>query len=177
MYEDNRGQQFLKTTGILMLLCAGVSLVFTALGLLGIGFLDANISTATTLLERLLVVSMIATCVSSLVWIAGGILGILFCENDEKAYICLLFGCLAVFFTLACVALAICSRGMTWLNLSGLVIGLLLTGYYTYGSVLNFKKCEKSAEAKENHRALKAEKKRNKKALKEIKQNEKKATA
>lgn len=173
MKETNNGQEFLKVTGVLMLLCGGITLILSILGICGIGFLDANISTAATLLQKMFIVALSVTCISCLLWIFAGVLGILYSESTEKAYLSVIFGSIVIFFSLASVALHICANGIGWLNMVGLVLALILNGFYLYGAILRFMEREKDSEKKQHKKDLRQEKKMNKAAMKEMKKKPK----
>ena len=130
-----KGQNFLKVTGILMIIASILSiLVGVVIG--GIGALAAGLGAGSSLSVSYFLV-LILTLVGGICELIAGIYGVKHCKSSENAKKCITWG-------IVVVALGILS---TILNLAGgnkfdfvsFVSSLIVPGLYIYGAVLNSK--------------------------------------
>ncbi len=135
-----KGKNYLKVTGILMIIFAGIGLIWVPISISSISTLAvyakyfANIK----LNVNMLYASFIVLLIMYLVELTAGILGIVFCQKPERAKICLIAGIVLLALTVLGDILQMIGYSESNLAFS-LITGGILPVLYIIGAVLNSK--------------------------------------
>ena len=134
------GKNYLKVTGILMIIFAGIGFIWVPISIANISTLAvyskyfANIK----LNVDILYASFVVLLIMYLVELAAGILGIVYCQKPEKAKICLIAGVVLLILTILGDILQMIGYSESNLAFS-LITGGILPVLYIVGAVLNSK--------------------------------------
>ena len=130
-----KGQNFLKVTGILMIIASILSiLVGVVIG--GIGALAAGIGAGSSLTVSYFLV-LILTLAGGIVELIAGIIGVKHCNSSENAKKCIVWGGVVVILGLLSTILNL--AGGNKFDFVSFVSSLIVPGLYIYGAVLNSK--------------------------------------
>lgn len=125
---EPRPNQFLKVTGILMIIGGALGII---LGIIAV--LAASAASALFGAEaNALFIASIFMLVSSVISLIAGILGVANAKRPEKAMICIVFGILTVLFSLLGNVITVANGGE--FNVAGLITGLVLPVLYLIGA-------------------------------------------
>lgn len=130
-----KGSDFLKVTGILMIIGGGLSIILGIFAVLGVAAMvyisGGEVSSA------MLYASVVLIIVSAVAQLAAGIIGVVNCKKPEKSGSCIVWG---VIVAALCVAGTILnSVGGGSFSIFYLMLGLVLPVLYIIGAVLNKK--------------------------------------
>lgn len=126
-----RGAKFLKTTGILLIIFGGITLISFIIQFLGSVFLPEAVGTA------LIVASILSSLVAALDVVAG-IIGIRNCNNPYKANVCLVFGIILVSIQVIGDVLSVVGgQAITGFFIFTCILGLVLPILYLIGAIKN----------------------------------------
>ncbi len=126
-----KGKNFLKVTGILMIIGGALGIVIGLIAIVGVGAMAAllNISSGGLMFSSVLVL------LSAVFQLIAGIMGVSNCEKPEKAQSCLIMG---IIVAVLCIAGNIISNVMgTEFNIFSYIIGLVIPVLYIIGAAKN----------------------------------------
>ena len=128
-----KGKNFLKVTGILMIIGGAISAIVGLIALIGT-LAVSSLLTGSGLLGWMIIGSVLCL-ISGVAELIAGIFGVSHCEKPEKAHICILWGCIVV---------GLCVLGNIFNVIGGgsvsvvsLLLGLVIPALYIYGAVQN----------------------------------------
>ena len=130
-----KGTNFLKISGILMVVCGSIAIIAGIIAIAGIAAL-LYVSSG-ELSPGLLYASGALMLASSVAELVAGIIGIKNCKKPEKAMTCIVWGAIVAFFCVMGNVLSV--AGGTGIDFPSLIIGLALPALYICGAVLNKK--------------------------------------
>lgn len=134
----NKGKNFLKVTGILMIIFGAIALIFGIIALLGVLALDA---------KGLLLIAVILGLVSAVCEIIAGIVGVKNCNKPEKAGACIAWGVITLILALAGVVISILMGGSSVSSIIvSIVSSIAIPVLYLIGAGLNKKSAGMPAE-------------------------------
>lgn len=128
-----KSNNFLKVTGILMIISGGISTVVCIIAVLGVGVLAAALGGAASL--GLLTVAAILALAGAVVSLIAGILGVANAAKPQKAMVCIVFGFLTAVLPVLSNVLNVV--GGSSFNFMSLVLGLVLPALYLVGAFQN----------------------------------------
>lgn len=130
-----KGTDFLKVTGILMIIGGAISIILGIIAALGVAALvyisDGTVSSA------LLYTSVILMIVSAIAELVAGIIGVANCKKPDKAGSCIVWGVIVAVLSVASAILN--SVGGGSFSAFSLILGLALPVLYIIGAVFNKK--------------------------------------
>ena len=130
-----KGTDFLKVTGILMIIGGAISIILGIIAALGVAALvyisDGTVSSA------LLYTSVILMIVSAIAELVAGIIGVANCKKPDKAGSCIVWGIIVAVLSVAGTILN--SVGGGSFSAFSLILGLVLPVIYIIGAVFNKK--------------------------------------
>lgn len=130
-----KGTDFLKVTGILMIIGGAISIILGIIAALGVAALvyisDGTVSSA------LLYTSVILMIVSAIAELVAGIIGVANCKKPDKAGSCIVWGIIVAVLSVAGTILN--SVGGGSFSAFSLILGLALPVLYIIGAVFNKK--------------------------------------
>ena len=130
-----KGQNFLKVTGILMIIAAVLSiLVGVVIG--GIGALAAGLGAGSGLTVSYFL-ALILTLAGGICELIAGIYGVKHCKSGANAKKCITWGIVVVAFSVLATVLNLVNGSE--FDVMSFVTGLIVPGLYIYGAVLNSK--------------------------------------
>ena len=128
-----KGKNFLKVTGILMIIGGAISAIVGLIALIGT-LAVSSLLTGSGLLGWMIIGSVLCL-ISGVAELIAGIFGVSHCEKPEKAHTCILWGCIVV---------GLCVLGNIFNVIGGgsvsvvsLLLGLVIPALYIYGAVQN----------------------------------------
>ena len=128
-----KGKNFLKVTGILMIIGGAISAIVGLIALIGT-LAVYSLLTGSGLLGWMIIGSVLCL-ISGVAELIAGIFGVSHCEKPEKAHTCILWGCIVV---------GLCVLGNIFNLIGGgsvsvvsLLLGLVIPALYIYGAVQN----------------------------------------
>ena len=127
-----KGKQFLKVTGILMIIGGGLGIIFSLIAIAGVAalaYLGADMGA--------LIFSSVLAIVGAVIELVAGILGVKNCDKPEKANTCIVMGALVAVLTVVSMIVNAVAGGS--FSVLSLVTGLVLPGLYIAGAVMNKK--------------------------------------
>ena len=130
-----KGQQFLKITGILMIIGGAVSLVLAIIALVGVAALAALLEGEG--IGGLLYLSAGLLLAGAVAEFIAGIIGVKNCAKPEKANTCITWGIIVAAFCLAGNILSVV--GGDKIDVFSMLLGIALPVLYIVGAVLNKK--------------------------------------
>ena len=130
-----KGHQFLKVTGILMII-ASVFCIFAGVIVGGIGVLAAGIGAGSGLTFNYFA-ALLLTLVGGICQLIAGIVGVKHSKSTENAKKCVTWGIVVIVFAVLSNVFSIANGGD--FSVSNVLTGLLVPGLYIYGAVLNSK--------------------------------------
>ena len=130
-----KGHQFLKVTGILMII-ASVFCIFAGVIVGGIGVLAAGIGAGSGLTFNYFA-ALLLTLVGGICQLIAGIVGVKHSKSTENAKKCVTWGIVVIVFAILSNVFSI-ANGSDF-SVSNVLTGLLVPGLYIYGAVLNSK--------------------------------------
>ena len=130
-----KGHQFLKVTGILMII-ASVFCIFAGVIVGGIGVLAAGIGAGSGLTFNYFA-ALLLTLVGGICQLIAGIVGVKHSKSTENAKKCVTWGIVVIVFAILSNVFSIANGGN--FSVSNVLTGLLVPGLYIYGAVLNSK--------------------------------------
>lgn len=136
---EAKGAQFLKVTGIIMIIGASIGIIMSILALIGTAAIDAmdlsSISEELNYNIGLLYASGVLSLVGGAIEMVAGILGVANSKKPEKANTCIVFGVIVILFSLAGSILTVVG-GQSFPVVSFL-LGLILPVLYLVGAYKN----------------------------------------
>ena len=133
--KKTKGTDFLKVTGILMIIGGAISIILGIIAALGVAALvyisDGTVSSA------LLYTSVILMIVSAIAELVAGIIGVANCKKPDKAGSCIVWGIIVAVLSVAGTILN--SVGGGSFSAFSLILGLALPVLYIIGAVFNKK--------------------------------------
>lgn len=130
-----KGQQFLKITGILMIIGGAVSFVLAIIALVGVAALVAMLGAEGGGLLYLSAGLLLAGAVAEFI---AGIIGVKNCAKPEKANTCITWGIIVAAFCLVGNILSVVG-GDDKIDVFSMLLGIALPVLYIVGAVLNKK--------------------------------------
>ena len=128
-----KGKNFLKVTGILIIIGGAISAIVGLIALIGT-LAVSSLLTGSGLLGWMIIGSVLCL-ISGVAELIAGIFGVSHCEKPEKAHTCILWGCIVV---------GLCVLGNIFNVIGGgsvsvvsLLLGLVIPALYIYGAVQN----------------------------------------
>ncbi len=128
-----KGKNFLKVTGILMIIGGAISAIVGLIALIGTLALS-SLLTGSGLLGWMIIGSVFCL-LSGVAELIAGIFGVSHCEKPEKAHTCLLWGCIVV--GLCVLGNIFNVIGGSSVSIVSLLLGLVIPALYIYGAVQN----------------------------------------
>ena len=128
-----KGKNFLKVTGILMIIGGAISAIVGLIALIGTLALS-SLLTGSGLLGWMIIGSVFCL-LSGVAELIAGIFGVSHCEKPEKAHTCLLWGCIVV--GLCVLGNIFNVIGGSSVSVVSLLLGLVIPALYIYGAVQN----------------------------------------
>lgn len=135
-----KGNKFLKVTGILMIISGAINLLGSVLLLLfGVLFVDAavhaNLTGAKEVAAGLIVAGIVFIIIASIVQFLTGLFGVKNAKNPEKANVCILFGVLTVVIYVVSQILNFMGGAIhNYLDVMIVVFGLVIPALYLVGA-------------------------------------------
>lgn len=126
------GAKFLKVTGILMIIFGAISIVFSIIGFLGMGIIEASGVAKLGLLW----VAMIIGFAGSVAELVAGIIGVINCEKPEKAQTCLILGIIVAALTVLSSLFTLIAYSENF-SVFSLFSGLVVPVLYIIGALKN----------------------------------------
>lgn len=130
-----KGHQFLKVTGILMIIAAAFSIVVGAL-IGGLGALAAGLGAASGLTFSYWA-ALFLTLIGGICQLIAGIKGIKHSKRSEKAGKLIAWGVVVAVFCILSIVLNLINGGE--FNVVSILTGIIVPALYIYGAVLNSK--------------------------------------
>ena len=128
-----QGKNFLKITGILMIVGGAISILSSLVAIAGIALL-ISIGAGTPFLY----VASIFLILSAAMELVAGILGVKNCARPDKAQSCIVWGAVVAAFCVLGSILTVV--GGSSFPIASTLIGLVLPGLYIFGAVKNQQK-------------------------------------
>ena len=128
-----QGKNFLKVTGILMIIAGAIAIITSLIAIAGIAFL-ISIGAGTPFLY----VASIFMVLSSAMELVAGILGVKNCARPDKAQSCIVWGAVVAAFCVLGSILTVVGGGS--FPVFSLLLGLVLPALYIIGAVENQQK-------------------------------------
>lgn len=136
---EAKGAQFLKVTGIIMIIGASIGIIMSILALIGTAAIDAmdlsSISEELNYNIGLLYASGVLSLVGGAIEMVAGILGVANSKKPEKANTCIVFGVIVILFSLAGSILTVV--GGESFPVVSFLLGLILPVLYLVGAYKN----------------------------------------
>jgi len=135
-----KGKNYLKVTGILMIIAAALGFIWILFDILSISKIVENAKYLPNVSINLdvLYASFIVLLIMYIVELVAGILGIVYCQKPERANVCLIAGVTLLVLTILGDILQMI--GLSESNLAfSLITGGVLPVLYIIGAVLNSK--------------------------------------
>lgn len=128
-----KGKNYLKVTGILMIIGGCIGIIGGIIALISVGALATLLETSmgSLMLGSLLVL------ISSIIQLFAGIMGVRDCARPEKAQNCIVIGAMAA--VLSVVGNLISVAAGNGFNVMNMITGLILPVLYIVGAMLNKK--------------------------------------
>lgn len=130
-----KGSNFLKVTGILMIIGGALSIILCIIAIAGVALLLAALGSEAS--PGLLYASLILALVGSVAELIAGIIGVKNCKNADKAQSCIIWGAIVVGLTVLSSIFGVV--GGDKFDVVSLIIGLVIPALYIWGAVLNKK--------------------------------------
>ena len=131
-----KGQNFLKVTGILMIIFGAIAIIVSIVALVGVAavaalaaYSGAEVSTG------LLYFASFISLLSAVAEFVAGILGVANCKKPEKAQTCLVFGIIVAALCVLGNILTVVGGGS--FSVFSLLLGLVIPVLYIIGAVFN----------------------------------------
>lgn len=136
---EAKGAQFLKVTGIIMIIGASIGIIMSILALIGTAAIDAmdlsSISEELNYNIGLLYASGVLSLVGGAIEMVAGILGVANSKKPEKANTCIVFGVIVILFSLVGSILTVV--GGESFPVVSFLLGLILPVLYLVGAYKN----------------------------------------
>lgn len=131
-----KGKNYLKVTGILMIIGGCIGIIGGIIALISVGALVTLLETSmgSLMLGSLLVL------ISSIIQFIAGIMGVRDCARPEKAQNCIVIGAMVA--VLSVVGNLISVAAGNGFNVMNMITGLILPVLYIVGAMLNKKRLE-----------------------------------
>lgn len=127
---EAKGKNFLKVTGIIMIVGGGLGIIISILAFVGIAALAALGASSVALYA-----AGIISLVGSVLELVAGIMGVKECGNPEKANTCLIWGIVVVACSVLSTIISVAGGGE--FNVFSFIIGLILPALYIVGASKN----------------------------------------
>lgn len=127
---ETKGKNFLKVTGIIMIVGGGLGIIISIFAFVGIAALVALGASSGALYA-----SGIISLVGSVIELVAGIMGVKECGNPEKANTCLMWGIIVVACSVLSTIISVIGGGE--FNVFSFIIGLILPVLYIVGAAKN----------------------------------------
>ena len=121
-----KGSNFLKVTGILMIIGGALSIILCIIAIAGVALLLAALGSEAS--PGLLYASLILALVGSVAELIAGIIGVKNCKNADKAQSCIIWGAIVVGLTVLSSIFGVV--GGDKFDVVSLIIGLVITALY-----------------------------------------------
>lgn len=131
-----KGKNFLKVTGILMIIGGSIGLIAGVLAIISVGTVASLLETS----AGVLMFASVLILVSAIIQLIAGISGIRYCAKPEKSNACIIMGALVAGLSLVGTLMSV-SLGNDF-NIMSMIIGLVLPVLYIIGAVLNKKELQ-----------------------------------
>lgn len=138
-----KGHNFLKVTGILMIIASVFSILLGVVAA-GLGGLAAGLGAASGLTADYYLV-LVITLVGGICQLIAGIVGIKHSKKIENAKKCIVWGAIVAAFAVLSIIVNLVNGGE--FNVMSIITGLVVPGLYIYGAVLNAKEHQAQNEA------------------------------
>ena len=133
-----KGKNFLKVTGILMIIFGAIALIVSIVAFAGVALLVSLAESAgTDISSGTLYLACVVLLVSSIAEFVAGILGVVNCSKPEKAGTCLVCGIIVAVLAVLGELLTIIGGGK--FSVFNLFAGLVIPALYIAGAFLNKK--------------------------------------
>lgn len=137
---EARGKNFLKVTGIIMIVFGAIGVLSTLISFLGLSMLMQTYA-ALGMDTSMVIPGLIISAVGGVLELAAGIIGVVNARKPEKAMVCIIFGILLVILQVVSGAtslLAVSAQGSSIITtIISMIIGLILPVLFIYGGILN----------------------------------------
>lgn len=130
MEQQAKGAQFLKVTGIIMIVFAALGIIFGIVLL--IGAIAANALADGAL--GLLVVAALLALVGAVVQLIAGIIGVKNCNKPEKAQTCIVWGAIVAALNVLSIVLTVAQGGD--IEVSS-ILGIVVPALFIFGAIKN----------------------------------------
>ena len=135
-----KGRNFLKVTGILMIIGGALGLILSIVALAGSGLAAAALGG--NIITGLLVFSSVVALLGSVIEFVAGIIGVKNNNKPEKAGTCLVWGIIVAALSVLSAILSL-SGGSSFGDVIGsLITGLVIPVLYIIGAALNKKQAQ-----------------------------------
>lgn len=151
-----KGRNFLKVTGILMIIGAALGIILGIIALIGaIAILSGAAADLVTIEEgaalanvsSLVVVSAVVGLIGAVIQLIAGILGVKNSNRPEKATVCIVFGIIVLVLEIISLIMTFTSGGTAsaLTIISDIVLGVAIPILYLVGAFLNKKQANAQA--------------------------------
>lgn len=130
MEQQAKGAQFLKVTGIIMIVVAAIGIIFGIVLL--IGAIAANALADGAL--GLLVVAALIALVGAVIQLIAGIVGVKNCNKPEKAQTCIVWGAIVAALNVLSIVLTVAQGGD--INVPS-ILGIVVPALFIFGAIKN----------------------------------------
>lgn len=148
---QSKGKNFLKVTGILMIIGGAITIIVAIVGLIsGIAIAGAAAATVEADYETavvgsagasLIVVSSIIALIGGVLELIAGIIGVKNCDRPEKSVTCIVWGIIVLVLQIVSLILSFSNGGgqSALTIISSIIFGLAVPVLYLVGAFLNKK--------------------------------------
>lgn len=130
MEQQAKGAQFLKVTGIIMIVGGALGIILGIVAL--IAAIAANALAGGAL--GLLIVAALIALVGSVLQLIAGIVGVKNCNKPEKAQTCIVWGAIVAALNVLSVVLTVAQGGD--IAVSG-ILGIVVPALFIFGAIKN----------------------------------------
>lgn len=131
MEQQAKGAQFLKVTGIIMIVGGALGIILGIVAL--IAAIAANALAGGAL--GLLIVAALLALVGFVIQLIAGIIGVKNCNKPEKAQTCIVWGAIVVAFSVLSTILTVAAGGK--FDVVSFLVGLVLPALFIFGAIKN----------------------------------------
>ncbi|MDD3339814.1 MAG: hypothetical protein PHS82_13275 [Lachnospiraceae bacterium] len=137
---EARGKNFLKVTGIIMIVFGAIGALSTLISFAGLSVLMQTYA-ALGMDTSMIVPGLIISAIGGVLQLAAGIIGVVHARKPEKAMLCIIFGVLLVILQIVSGVtslLVVNAQGSSIVTtIISMIIGLILPVLFIYGGILN----------------------------------------
>lgn len=131
-----KGKNYLKVTGILMIIGGCIGIIGGIIALISVGALAALLETS----MGSLMFGSLLVLISAIIQLIAGIMGVRYCARPEKAQSCIVIGAVVAVLSVAGNLISVVAGN--GFNIMNMITGLILPVLYIIGARLNKKELE-----------------------------------